>query len=551
MLQPFFETSQSEEKQFHYFARKHDIHPFLIRHLFSKGFRNELEMENFLFCNVQDFHSPFLLHDMKKAILRIHQSIANGELIYIFGDYDVDGMTATSILVKTIRKLGGKVKYYLPSRTDGYGLSQASLTKITKDHPSLIVTVDNGSSSHDAISYATTLGIDVIVTDHHEILQGNPPCFAFIHPKRSDSIYPCRDLCGAGVAFKLAEALYSLSPFSWEQQRWELLELAAIGTIADMMPLHGENRTIVHFGLKKLQQQPSSFFSTLFDVIRLPKQHICSTSVGFQIAPILNSCGRIDDANLVVRGICDYSDASFMKRLLTINTKRKQMTQEQFLLAEQDVLSQLHEKQGILISLNNYHEGLLGLISSKLSNTFHLPSIVINYDGKASARSGPNPDTSIIDILQKGSHFLQRYGGHKGAAGFGMSLSNFEGFRQCIQDVTKTKNIFIPKLQYHAKLPIDFFTESFHKELSLLEPFGISNPKPIFFSPHTPIRSISTFGKQQEFTKFLLGTSEVLSFHNNHTNDFSQVTHVDFLYTHNFHSHQTFHTTHYTPSSLP
>jgi single-stranded-DNA-specific exonuclease len=290
--------TSKEKNIIQYYAKQLSLDPFIIQLLFLKGIKNFIDINRYLSCDPSYLIGPYYIRDMDMAVKRIFQAIERDELIGIFGDYDVDGMTSTSILYKGLKVLGANVEFLLPKRSDGYGLSVEAVNRFAAKDTALIVTVDNGSSAHEAVRRAKQIGMDVIVTDHHEILKGHPPSLAFINPMRSDERTPFKSLAGCGVSFKLVNALLREKGI-WEKHIWDFVELAALGTVADMMPLTEENRVIVQLGIEKMNAGPSKPIKVLKRLLGI--EHVNSQTISFSFAPILNSLGRLSDPNFAVR----------------------------------------------------------------------------------------------------------------------------------------------------------------------------------------------------------------------------------------------------------
>ncbi|MDR7319679.1 DHH family phosphoesterase [Brevibacillus nitrificans] len=380
-----------------YLARRFNLEPVLILKLYQQGIVTEKTIADFLYPSITHLYDPFLLPDIKKAVYRIIRAIQNKEKILIFGDYDADGMTATALLYEGLHFFGASVTTQLPLRSEGYGLSASCVENLPSDI-SLVITVDNGSSAHPAMQVAKQRGIDVIVTDHHEVLGEHPTCHAFVNPKRKDNTYPNTDLCGAGVAFKVVQALHELAKLDWHKHMWNYIEFATIATIADLMPLTGENRVITWLGLQKMNRSPSPVLNKLFSLLRLSK--IDSTTIGFQIAPLFNACGRIDDPNLACEILKSKSALEIeLRQLLEINQKRKRLTKEQFSRIEKRMIDeQLHQKRVIIIQ-DDFHAGLIGILASRIAERFRKPAIVMTNNGVASARSVQGSSEYVINFV--------------------------------------------------------------------------------------------------------------------------------------------------------
>lgn len=493
-----------------FLARNFNVDPLLINVLHARGIQTGYQLSKFFFPAVQDLHDPYQLNDMTKAIARVQSALQNNETIVVFGDYDADGITSTTILTKLLSFFNGHVIYKIPLREEGYGITKQAVARLHMTHqPSLIITVDNGSNAHEAIKEAKKYGIDVIVTDHHAILHHHPASYAFINPKRSDSTYPFDGLCGAGVALKFAQALFMAYQLPWEQHMHLFIELAAIGTVADCMELIGENRVITWLGLKKLNHNPSLFFKTLCE--RLKIRTVTSETIGFSIAPLFNSLGRIADANTVIPFFLSktVSDASFTL-LIETNEKRKELTRVQSAEAERIIHQQQLTKQGILVVCGDFHEGVIGIIAARMVTLFKKPAIILTKKGKGSARSLDG--FSIIDAITSVQSYLRAYGGHPAAAGLTIDPALLDDFSQAIQQYQPKAYTNFCTQFYQAEIGIDSFPKTLLNELTLLEPFGIGNKPPLFYSPTTPIQTVDIFGKIDKHAKLNTACSSLVLF---------------------------------------
>ncbi|HHB2053564.1 single-stranded-DNA-specific exonuclease RecJ [Bacillus paramycoides] len=476
-------------------AKHLNIHPIFLYHLHLHGYEQFETIERFLVPNWEHCHSPFLLQDMKKAVYRIFKAIQNKENIMIFGDYDADGITSSTLLYKGLKKLNANVTVRLPIRSEGYGLSAKVMNELPSNI-SLIITVDNGSSAHEAMQVAKQKGVDVIVTDHHDILQGYPDCYAFINPKRNDDTYPFPFLAGAGVALKVVQALFETIKQPFLKYCSELIELATIGTIADLMPLKDENRIICSYGLKQMNSNPSPALKTLFKLLKI--KTVDSSTIGFQIGPLFNATGRIADPNITGEMLRNNeTDQAKWTELLCINNQRKQMTKEQFLIAEETIFQDQLHKDNVIVVWGDFHPGIIGLISSRISEKYKKPSIVISNTGTGSARSVNKTDFSIVKVIQDCGDYLKKYGGHRAAAGLSIPMKeqHLLLFRSAIQKAAKTQTCLIPPTYYLSKLSIGKFSEQLFHDLYALEPFGMNNPKPVFLSQNTKPSFIKMLGE--------------------------------------------------------
>ncbi|WP_316572079.1 single-stranded-DNA-specific exonuclease RecJ [Neobacillus sp. YIM B06451] len=493
-----------------YLARQFNIEPVLMHHLYVHGLKDEEALSVFLFPSLKDLHDPFLLNDMQKAVFRIARAIQRRERILIFGDYDVDGISSTALLYQCLKMFKANIDYRLPTRSEGYGLSALAVELFPSDI-ALIITVDNGSSAHDAMGVAKRKGIDVIVTDHHEILGGNPDCLAFINPKRSDNSYPFTGLSGAGVALKLVQALFRAAKLDWTTYAPQFLELASLGTKADLMPLNGENRIICWFGLRKMNTRPQPLLKKLFTTLKV--NYVDSSTIGFQIGPILNSCGRIDDPNRAVRALVNPTPSDQeLCELIDLNKKRQELTSIQFRQIAQKIVENQWYKQKVIVVNGEFENGIIGIIASRITNSFKKPAIVISQNGTGSARSVNGTNFSIIDVIQKSSEHLTKYGGHQAAAGLSIDLSKFYAFNLSVQEAAKEQQLISPKVNYIGNISLSDFPIHLFDDLSALEPFGVAFPKPLFYSSPMVIKQYQTFGKNNEHLKLFIKKREAQAF---------------------------------------
>ncbi|MFF2878136.1 single-stranded-DNA-specific exonuclease RecJ [Gottfriedia sp. NPDC057991] len=513
-------------------AKEQSIHPLLMYQLFLAGIQSEKGVYHFLHPSSSHYHSPFLLNEMKEAVVRIIQAIHRKEQIMIFGDYDADGITSTTLLTKGIQMLGGNVTARLPRREEGYGLS----AKVMNDLPegiSLILTVDNGTSAHEAIKIAYEKGIDVIVTDHHEVLGVRPNCYAFINPKRSDNTYPFPYLAGAGVALKMVQALFETLKLPFSEQCKELVMYACIGTIADLMPLTDENRLITWLGLRYLNEE-SSFLPTLFRKLLKIKQ-FDSTTIGFSVGPIFNAMGRISDPNILLDLLLrNHESPDEWAKVIETNTLRKNMTAQHVNEANELIRDNGWAEDAVIVIHGEFHAGIIGLIASRVAERQKKPCIVINHHGVGSARSGNVPGFSIIQAIQSCGFLLKKFGGHTAAAGFSITPDelHISCFRHAIQQAAKRQAMKPIHHHYLVNCQIDAFPDTLFSDMARLEPFGMKNPKPAFQSRLQRPNFIKQMGEEH----LLLGFGGKNAFAFSKGNLFSSLTkrpEINVLYTTN------------------
>lgn len=498
-----------EKNKIIYYSRSFNFHPLLIQYLYSHGIKGFDEIHKFFYPSYDYLHNPFLLKDMKKAVDRILKAISNQEKILVYGDYDADGITSASIVFKCLKRFGANVNYRLPTRAEGYGITCEAVKEAAIKNISLIITVDNGTSAYAAMDEAALHGIDVIVTDHHLVLERHPKCFAFINPKRQDENYPFLDLCGAGVAFKLVNALYLAANKNWLKDIKEYVELATLGTIADIMPLVGENRIICSLGLRKMNLSPSPLFRKFFNKLNISK--VNSGTIGFQIAPIFNALGRIGNPNAAVELLVnEFTDEKYIIHLIELNEKRKRMTQEQFEVCEDIINKNCLQNNNVILVHADFHHGIIGILASKISEKYKKPAIVISQNGTGSCRSVSGTNFSIIGTLDRCKQHLIKHGGHKAAAGFSIipNESVLKEFHKDIQLSALHEGEIKPIKHFFTSFSPQEFSENLFDDIQMLEPFGEGFNQPIFLSNEVMFNEIKTFGNNNTHAKLILPTRE-------------------------------------------
>ncbi|MGB9839946.1 single-stranded-DNA-specific exonuclease RecJ [Thermovenabulum sp.] len=479
------------------------LHPVILKILSKRGIKTKEEIRKFLEPKFEDLYNPLLLLDMDKAIERINKAILEGENITIFGDYDVDGITGTAILYKGLKKKGAFVDYYIPARHDeGYGLNVIAIEKLAKKGTKLIITVDNGIACFDEVKMASDLGIDVIIFDHHETQGILPPAHAVVDPKRPDSNYPFKELSGAGVAFKFLQAFLN------EEDLVKYLDIVAIGTIADLVPLQDENRIIVKLGLEVLKETENIGLKALLDIAGCTSEKIDVEKISYLIAPRLNAAGRMADAAIAVELLIteDKERAKLLAKELDNHNKARQAIESKiFKEVEDNITKEEIDKQNVIVVDGcNWHEGVIGIVASKITQNYCKPAVVISKEGefsKGSCRSIPG--FNIFQALSKISYLFEKYGGHEQAAGFTIKNDNVDLFKRKINEIAGEMKIkeHIPVLTIDLDLKGAEIDINLAKELSLLEPFGFGNPKPIFSCRNLSVKSIKTVGNGEKHLK--------------------------------------------------
>ena len=458
--------------------------PVIAQVLYNRGITSPEEISSFLNGDSAQFHDPRLLPDMDHAVSRLVETIDSGETVGVFGDFDVDGVTATAILTRGLERLGAKVAPYIPHRVDeGHGLNLEVVQALKQSGVSVLVTVDCGVTSHSEVSLAADLEMDVIITDHHTPTSTLPPALAIVDPKVPSSTYPFDELTGAGLAFKLVQGLYQRIEQPWPR---ELLALAAMGTVADLAPLQGENRSIVREGIKELQRSRSPGLLALYRHAGLRPDTINSEAISFTIAPRLNAPGRLQHAISSYRLLTTSSDSdaeSLAAKIEGFNLERRQNTEDGYETALPKVKA---DEPIILIADEAFSPGISGLVASRLVEKHYKPTVVMALDGnlvRASARSIPS--FNIIAALEHCRDLFQRHGGHPMAAGFVMERKNLHLLEERLTDIARE---FVGDTQVKPPLridavayPADLMGKTF-KQLTTLEPFGYGNPNPVFLA---------------------------------------------------------------------
>ena len=472
------------------FATEFNIDKKVMEIIYSKGYRTKEEITNFLSPETQSFVNPFKLKGMKELCDKIHDAVKTKKDVLIFGDYDVDGISATAIMIILFKKLGLDARYYLPNRfVDGYGLTVDVIDKICKTKkPDLIITVDCGITCYQEVEHCKELGIDIVITDHHELVEKLPETI-IINPKYENQEYNFKGLCGTGVAFKIAQALLG------ENECEDILPIATIATIADIVPLKFENRTIVAKGLKLLNKLPYGL-KCLFKQNKLNLDKIEANDIAFKIAPKLNASGRMGDANDSLMLILENNPAKVKQLLEKINahnTRRQELCNNVF----EDCMEQLKNENisnlpAIILKSNNWDSGILGIVCSRILEIYNRPVILFsenNGELKGSARS--IEDVNIHQVLNSVKDILEVFGGHKVAAGLTLKSVHYQEFknRVCsfmIQNINNTA--FIPIDYYDVELNLNDINEKFYNDLKLLEPCGCENSKPRFMIKSSKIK---------------------------------------------------------------
>lgn len=526
---------QVEDADFTKIAKKAGLGPEAARLLFSRGIKDEDSLSRFLAPSLDDLHDPYLLHDMDKAVNRIRRAIEQGEFILVYGDYDADGMTSASILKETLEQLGAECLVYLPNRfTDGYG-PNASVYKyfIEQQGISLIVTVDNGVAGHEAIDLAQSMGVDVIVTDHHSLPEVLPDAHAIVHPEHPESDYPFKHLAGCGVAFKLACALL-------EEVQVELLDLVAIGTIADMVSLTDENRIMVQYGLEVLRNTQRIGLQELFEIAGISSSDVTEETVGFQLAPRLNALGRLDDPNPAIELLTGFDDEEVREVALMIqekNEERKEIVQAIY----EEAKSLVDPNKSVqVLAKEGWNPGVLGIVAGRLLEELGQAVIVLNIeDGRAKGSARSIEAVDIFEALNPHRELFIAFGGHAGAAGMTLEAEQLDALSEILETYVKDKGIDAKgknTLYLDEELDLENLSLDTVKSFERLAPFGMDNQKPIFYIRDFQVENARSIGAGDSHLKLKISKGtvdfEVVAFgQGSKDTEFSQVKQLELAVT--------------------
>ncbi|KKI92338.1 recombinase RecJ [Bacillus sp. SA1-12] len=503
----------SDETLFQSLEESLSITPLVASLLVNRGFTSIEQAREFLQTEQQAFHDPFLLKDMDKAVIRIKTAIENNEHILIYGDYDADGVSSTTVLLSTLRKLGAQAEFYIPNRfTEGYGPNEAAFRQAHNNGFSLIITVDTGIAAVHEADVAKELGLDLIITDHHEPGPVLPDALAIIHPKQPECPYPFKELAGVGVAFKLSHALLGEVPS-------DLLEIAAIGTIADLVTLHGENRLIAKKGIKQLNTTSRTGLKALLKVANVKSTDINEETIGFALAPRINAVGRLQDADPAVHLLMteDAEEAFEIAKEIDLLNKERQklvssMTEEA--IEEVETRFPIAENPVLVIAKEGWNPGVVGIVASRLVEHYYRPTIVLSIDkekgiAKGSARSIVGFD--LFESLSTCRDILPHFGGHPMAAGMTLELQNVDVLRTRLVKIAGnllTEEDFTPITKVDVCCKLEDISVKSIEEMQLLAPFGMHNPKPVIKIENVILANSRKIGAEQNHLKLVFEQEE-------------------------------------------
>ena len=468
------------------------------RVLAARGCDTTEKARDFMTQSVEGIHDPFLLKDMDKAVYEIRQAIENKQKIAVYGDYDVDGVTATCIMIQYLRKMGADCTYYIPDRLgEGYGLNEAAIQTLYDEGCRLLITVDSGITAEEEAEYAKKLGLKLIITDHHECKEILPVAAAVVNPRRVDNQYPFRELAGVGVAFKVICALERHRPI--EELLAEYADVVAVGTIADVMPLVGENRIIVSYGLKYLQNTKNYGLRSLMQKLGLDTKVVTSNAVSFTMAPRINAAGRLGGASSAARMFLTddpQEAAALAEHLCNLNHRRQEEENGIYeqITARLKAHPELTRGKTMLLWGDGWHNGVIGIVSSRLSDRYGVPCLLVSMTGDVGKGSGRSiKGFNLYAALEKNAHLLEKYGGHELAVGFTVKRENAEALRQALEDYaneTQAEEI-VPCVNVDCVVEPQELSLREVRGLTALEPFGMGNPQPVFLMNDVRIEEIT------------------------------------------------------------
>lgn len=499
---------ETDENKINEIQEKYQLNKLLATILVNRNIIEKEEIRLFLEPTRNDFHDPFLITDMKKAVERIIKAIQNQEKVTIYGDYDVDGITSITVLKSFLQDRGLEVESYIPNRLEeGYGLNKDAIGKIVNSGCQLMITVDCGISAVEEIAYANSLGIETIVTDHHEPGNELPQAMSVIDNKRKDSTYPFRELAGVGVVFKLIQAI-GITLGLKEEEYLKYLDIVCVGTISDIVPLVDENRVIAKLGLLLIHQTKNMGLRSI--IHSSGYQKIDSNSISFGIAPRINACGRMGKAEEALELLLsnNINRANELTRKLNEHNRIRQETEKNIFenAVEQIQKEHLDEGNSIIVGGENWHHGVIGIVSSKITEMYFKPSILLSFEedgiGKGSGRSIPGFD--LHEALMQCTDTIEKFGGHSMAVGITVRKDNFLKFREEFEQIASKAHIdeIVPVIQVDAKIDVKDISKEMVESLKQLEPFGEGNRMPVFVFKNLKIDSIRALseGKHLKLT---------------------------------------------------
>lgn len=513
---------QTKRADFSALAQRFSISPVTARIIRNRDVVGEEEIRRYLHGTIQDLYDPRLLQDMDRAVALLQKKIQTGRPIRIVGDYDIDGICSTYLLYRGLARCGARVDYQIPERIrDGYGINESIIRQASADGIDTIITCDNGIAAAEQIRLTRELGMDVIITDHHEVptdaggREVLPPADAIVNPKRSTCPYPFKGICGGVVAYKLVQVLYQA--FGVPSGEWEaMLEFAAMATVGDVMKLRDENRIIVKWGLKHLPRTRSLGLRKLVEACGLDIHAVSAYHIGFVVGPCLNASGRLRTARLALELLLTEDEAGAQEmaaELKALNEERKDMTQEGVDEALRQVEERYAQDSVLVVYLPDCHESLAGIIAGRVREAWNKPVFILTPGEECVKGSGRSIAAyHMYQGLCGVQDLLLKFGGHPMAAGFSLEENHVEEFRRRLNAQADLKpEDFIPKVWIDVAMPLEYISQRLVEELKILEPFGQGNEKPQFAQKNLRIRSARVLGRNRNAVKLSLVTEQGLS----------------------------------------
>jgi single-stranded-DNA-specific exonuclease len=500
-----------------HFTQFPDISPLIVQILYNRGFTTPAEVYDFLSYRCDD-NDPFALKGMRPAVERLNRAILNQESIAVYGDYDADGVTATALMIKVLTALGAQAQAYIPNRFDeGYGLNNEALVELAERGARVVLTVDCGIRSVQEVAYGNSLGLDIIITDHHTVGKQVPPALAAINPKQADCNYPFKELAGVGLAYKLAQALLSSNDLNNQHSRIDaqaddFLDLVALGTVADLAPLYGENRQLVYQGLRQLNHSLRPGLNALMTEGKARSMSaITAGTIGFVIGPRLNAAGRLDSALAAYRLLIADTELEAIHLAAQLdlqNRERQKLTDELVQAARQTILADDVRQPLYFVRHPDFNPGVVGLAASRLCEEFYRPALVAEQGPeftKGSARS--IPEFHITDALDQCSDLLVRYGGHAAAAGFTLENKNFPALQQRLLTIAR-QHLDVaqlrPTISIDGEVNLRGVRPALIEAVDNLQPFGYGNPTPRFLSRNLQVKYKKAVGQDGHHLRLTL-----------------------------------------------
>ena len=510
-----WEYYQQNEELVEQVSKKHNISKLLAKILVNRSIVDEEQINIFLNPTRKDFHDPFLMKDMDKAVDRIIQAINNKEKTIIYGDYDVDGITSITVLKKFLHERGLEVDYYIPNRLEeGYGLNREALDEIIKNDYKLMITVDCGISGIEEIELANSHGIETIITDHHEQLDELPEAYCIINPKRKDNTYPFRGLAGVGVVFKLIQAI-AIKLSLDEKEYLKYLDIVCIGTISDIVPLVDENRVIAKLGLKLVAVTKNIGLKELIQETRY--KEISSGMVSFGIAPRINACGRMGKQEEAVKLFLTESTEEadeITKKLNEYNIERQEKEKIIFEHAIKELEKEDVEKlNSIVLAGEGWHHGVIGIVASRITEKFLKPTILIGIEGEEGKGSGRSiPGFDLHEALVESSAYLKKYGGHEMAVGLSLDKEKFNEFKEHFEEIAKQKDVkqIVSVMNIDSEITKEDLNRETLEQIKMLEPFGEKNKQPLLVYKNLKIASIRALSEGKHLKLMLKDGNDII-----------------------------------------